>query len=103
MRKLIAICMSLAILASPTFAAKQYWIVEQSINSCTVTDEKPKSTITIRGNNDVALPRNSEFFAPSAGTICVSPWSIEKILLDEAARMANSLECGVAALGAELV
>jgi hypothetical protein len=52
MRKLIAICMSLAILASPTFAAKQYWIVEQSINSCTVTDEKPKSTITIRGNND---------------------------------------------------
>jgi hypothetical protein len=52
MRKLIASGMILAILASPTFAVKQYWIVEQSINSCTVVDEKPKSTITIRGNND---------------------------------------------------
>jgi hypothetical protein len=26
-------------LASPAFAAKQYWIVQQSINSCTVVDE----------------------------------------------------------------
>ena len=52
MRKLIVSGMILAILASPTFAAKQYWIVEQSINSCTVIDEKPKTTITIRGNND---------------------------------------------------
>ena len=52
MRKLIVSGMILAILASPTFAAKRYWIVEQSINSCTVIDEKPKTTITIRGNND---------------------------------------------------
>ena len=52
MRKLIASGIVLAVLSSPTFAAKQYWIVEELINSCTVTDEKPKSTITIRGNND---------------------------------------------------
>ena len=52
MRKLIASGIVLAILASPTFAAKQYWIVEQAKNSCTVIDEKPKTTITIRGNND---------------------------------------------------
>jgi hypothetical protein len=37
--------------ASPDFAAKQYWIVHQSINSCTVVDERPKSTVTIVGDN----------------------------------------------------
>jgi hypothetical protein len=52
MTKLIASGIVLAILASPTFAAKQYWIVQESISSCTVIDEKPKSTITIRGNNE---------------------------------------------------
>jgi hypothetical protein len=52
MRKMIASGIFLAILASPTLAAKQYWIVEQAKNSCTVIDEKPKTTITIRGNND---------------------------------------------------
>ena len=52
MRTLIASGIFLAILASPTLAAKQYWIVEQAKNSCTVIDEKPKTTITIRGNND---------------------------------------------------
>ena len=30
---------------TPAFAAKQYWIVQQSTNSCTVVDEKPKSTV----------------------------------------------------------
>jgi hypothetical protein len=52
MRKMIASGIFLTILASPTLAAKQYWIVEQAKNSCTVIDEKPKTTITIRGNND---------------------------------------------------
>jgi hypothetical protein len=52
MRKLIASCIVLAIIASPTFAAKQYWIVQQSINSCTVIEEKPKSKITILGSSD---------------------------------------------------
>jgi|GraSoiStandDraft_16_1057320.scaffolds.fasta_scaffold1673098_1 hypothetical protein len=51
MRKLIASGTVLAILASPAFAAKQYWIVQQSTNSCTVVDEKPKSTVTIVGDN----------------------------------------------------
>ena len=46
MRKLVASGTVLAILASPAFAAKQYWIVQQSTNSCTVVDEKPKSTVT---------------------------------------------------------
>ena len=50
MKKLIASGCVLAILASPAFAAKQYWIVQQSINSCTV-DEKPKTTVTIAGDN----------------------------------------------------
>jgi hypothetical protein len=53
MRKLIASGTVLAILASPAFAAKQYWIVQQSTNSCTVVDEKPKSTVTIVGDNKV--------------------------------------------------
>ena len=54
MRKLIASGIFLAILASPAFAAEveQYWVVQELINSCTVTDEKPKSTISIRGNNE---------------------------------------------------
>ena len=51
MRKLIASGTVLAILASPAFAATQYWIVQQSINSCTIVDEKPKSTVTIVGDN----------------------------------------------------
>jgi hypothetical protein len=51
MRKLIASGTVLAILASPAFAAKQYWIVRQSSNSCTIVDEKPKSTIAIVGDN----------------------------------------------------
>jgi hypothetical protein len=51
MRKLIVSGTILVILASPAFAAKQYWIVQQSINSCTVVDEKPKSTVVIGGDN----------------------------------------------------
>jgi hypothetical protein len=30
---------------SPTFAAEQYWIVQRSISSCAIVDEKPKSKI----------------------------------------------------------
>ena len=51
MRKLVASGTVLAILASPAYAAKQYWIVQESTNSCTVVDEKPKSTVTIVGDN----------------------------------------------------
>ena len=51
MRKLIASGTVLAILASPAFAAKQYWIVHEPISSCTVVDEKPKSTVTIVGDD----------------------------------------------------
>jgi hypothetical protein len=35
----------LAMFVSPTFAAEQYWIVQQSISSCAIVDEKPKSNI----------------------------------------------------------
>jgi hypothetical protein len=34
-----------AMFVSATFAAEQYWIVQQSISSCAIVDEKPKSNI----------------------------------------------------------
>jgi hypothetical protein len=45
MTKPISIGVVLAMFVSPTFAAEQYWIVQQSISSCAIVDEKPKSDI----------------------------------------------------------
>ena len=45
MAKLILIGVVIATPISPTFAAEQYWIVQQSISSCTIVNEKPKSNI----------------------------------------------------------
>jgi hypothetical protein len=45
--KLISIGVILAMFVSPTFAAEQYWIVQQSISSCAIVDEKPKSNVKI--------------------------------------------------------
>ena len=47
MTKLIPIGVVVAMPISPTFAAEQYWIVQQSISSCTIVNEKPKSDIKI--------------------------------------------------------
>jgi len=45
--KLISIGVILTMFVSPTFAAEQYWIVQQSISSCAIVDEKPKSNVKI--------------------------------------------------------
>jgi len=60
MRMFITGCIVLTMLASPALAAEQYWIVQQSINSCTVVDEKPNSTTTIVGNEAYATRAEAE-------------------------------------------
>jgi hypothetical protein len=45
MIKLISIGVVLVMFVSSTFAAEQYWIVQQSESSCAIVDEKPKSNI----------------------------------------------------------
>ena len=54
MTKLIPIGVVLAMPISPTFAAEQYWIVQQSISSCTIVNEKPKSDIKMIDNKAYA-------------------------------------------------
>ena len=60
MRKLIPIGVVLAMFVSPTFAAKQYWIVQQSINSCTIVDEKPRSNVTMIDDKAYASQAEAE-------------------------------------------
>jgi hypothetical protein len=60
MRKFITGGIVLVMLASPAFAAKQYWIVRQSIDSCAVVDERPKSPVTIAGNKAYASRAEAE-------------------------------------------
>lgn len=51
MTKVIPIGVVLAMPISPTFAAEQYWIVQQSISSCTIVNEKPKSDRALSTNH----------------------------------------------------
>jgi NACalpha-BTF3-like transcription factor len=60
MTKLIPIGVVLAMPISPTFAAEQYRIVQQSISSCTIVNEKPKSDIEMIDNKAYASRAEAE-------------------------------------------
>jgi hypothetical protein len=59
MRKFVTGSIILTMLASPSFAAKQYWIIQQS-TSCTVVDEKPNSATSDVGKKAYASRAEAE-------------------------------------------
>jgi len=61
MTKPISIGVVLAMFVSSTCAAEQYWIVQQSISSCAIVDEKPKSNIKMIDDKAYASRAEAEY------------------------------------------